>query len=197
MCLIVVSDRGFSDLPLSWIETAYAANPDGLGAMWTTGGRCRVRHEMPGSAAELAAVLATLPRDRTVALHLRRATAGAVDRDNLHPFPVALADGRTVWLMHNGTLPEHAGCARVSDTHRFVMHELQPSLASQSDWTAHLPSLRARMRASGSRMVLMDDAGRVARVESAASGVAGDGRWYSKVVDAPRVVMTSGTPLSA
>lgn len=185
MCLIVVSDRGFADLPDHWVERVHAENPDGFGAMWVDGCRVRVRHDAPANPAALRRLLRELPRDRQVAVHLRMRTAGEVSLDNTHPFPVRHRDG-TLWLMHNGTFAEHADCPREADTRRWIRNELEPMLASDDrPWTEFRDVVRDKASASGSRLVLMDDAARTLIVDSAASGRGGDGRWYSKRVNAP------------
>jgi hypothetical protein len=40
-------------------------------------------------------------------LHVRHATAGDIDMDNAHPFPVISTKKTDIWFMHNDTLPEY------------------------------------------------------------------------------------------
>lgn len=178
MCLIVVSDRGFADLPHEWLERTRAENPDGFGAMWTEDGRVRTLHDAPADTPTLRRLLRGLPDDRPVAVHLRMRTAGEICPENIHPFPVRHRDG-TLWLMHNGTFAEHAVCPREVDTRRWIREDLEPLLRDRA-WDRYADEIRARASRSGSRLVMLDDAGRMLVVASPVSGTAPDGRWYSK-----------------
>lgn len=82
---------------------------DGWGVAFHTEGGSRIfRDDQPASESALAAFLCREPiRATSVIAHIRKATLGAVQLSNCHPFQ-ANWSGRTWSFAHNGTLKDYA-----------------------------------------------------------------------------------------
>jgi hypothetical protein len=115
MCLIALSDSNFEELPDAFWAQASAANRHGFGVMYHDGADLRIRAHMHYDADLVLAELAAVPRGTQAAVHLRNATFGSVDDQNLHPQLLTFSEDAffALAVMHNGCMPSMG--AKVGD----------------------------------------------------------------------------------
>lgn len=102
MCVIVIKPRGKS-FPVSIMSECWAANPNGAGLMYASGGNLVIKKgfmklkQLKTAWRDLADSL----MDTDVIFHFRIATSGNVNAEMCHPFRVS----DELALAHNGILP--------------------------------------------------------------------------------------------
>jgi hypothetical protein len=122
MCYLgVLGRRNLMDLDT--LRNAFDHNSDGFGTMYAQGGKV-ITWKHKGPFEDFAAHWATLPDNRSVAVHFRFGTSGPSNADACHPFEVLNKerDGMDLWLMHNGVLDyrKFPGGKKNSDTMQYV-----------------------------------------------------------------------------
>lgn len=132
MCLIIKKEAGYS-IPANLILLGAEYNPHGWGFMTTSKDEAAKKvfsltglHETSkdeqveksnkmNSIAKLIRIAAKL-KNKTLYVHLRKCTAGSINKANLHPFKIGNSG---IYMMHNGTM-KLSGIGDDSDTYRFV-----------------------------------------------------------------------------
>lgn len=107
MCLIIIKQNNTDLIDNNILQNAAVRNPHGLGVLWLDTG------ELYKTLDSFEAVELLGDTQRPFIAHLRYATVGEINEDNLHPVNV---DGG--WLFTNGTLP--LGDEETSDTKVFA-----------------------------------------------------------------------------
>ena len=131
MCLIIVKPEA-DVISESMIRNAYEHNHNGFGMMWVEEGRVkRVK-----GLFDLTQILEQYRevQHKSVAMHFRYSTRGAISENNCHPFRVLNMEehGRDLYMMHNGTMT-NIGVIRAgwSDSREFVDRILRPKLLAE------------------------------------------------------------------
>lgn len=114
MCLAIVKTPG-SVVPMSVLQDGFASNADGAGIAVARRGRLLTDKGFFRWKDFQRAYDRMVGEDDTALIHFRLATAGRINWDNCHPFPV----GRRTAMIHNGVLPWRS-TTRKSDTACFV-----------------------------------------------------------------------------
>jgi hypothetical protein len=132
MCLILVRDPDVS-LDYNAIKRAVLNNPHGFGYVIPDRGKLEIRRFFNEKGTDPDDVYEVLDEymDKRIFLHLRYATAGNKDKNNVHPFPALQQrkHGMQAWLMHNGTLNEFSNHkSNMSDTFHFTETIVTPLL---------------------------------------------------------------------
>lgn len=132
MCLILVRDPNVQ-LDFEHIKHAALNNPHGWGYIIPDRGHLEIRRFFNAKGTDPEEVYNVLDEniDKRLFLHLRYATAGSRDKNNVHPFPVLQKrkHGMQAWLMHNGTLNDFSSHkSRMSDTYHFTEEVVRPLL---------------------------------------------------------------------
>jgi hypothetical protein len=176
MCLIVHQPEGLN-LSDELLMDIYQSNRDGLGIMYATGGKLRIKKFLPKSAEEFAAIYNATAAGRECLIHARMTTHGATDLENCHPYVVT---GR-VALMHNGVLSMgNSWDKEKSDTWHFVRNIVAPAIAHNPEllhdenWQKYMGAIIG----SSNRVAMMDNRGR-AVIINRATGVEFMGAWFS------------------
>ncbi len=131
MCVIIERPTGVT-FPDENFRACWGRNGDGWGIMFPDEGRVKVIRSMKND--EFLEVYHRLG-DRPMGIHFRLKTHGAVNHDNLHPFPILTKEdhGRDLWMMHNGTIdiaqPYSERKHDLSDTWHFAEY-IRPLLAA-------------------------------------------------------------------
>lgn len=136
MCLITYG-KVRDVLNFDRITNAWESNPDGAGIIYKSGGKIYAR-KMFSKFSLLHKALKELHHNQNVAVHLRLATHGAINKENCHPFPIPNG-----FMMHNGILLGlgKAGKAGYSDSKH--LSEILSQL-KQSDRIALLSTLQGK-----------------------------------------------------
>ena len=162
MCLIVYKPAG-KVVPEEILRSAVVRNHDGFGIMAYVDKRV-ITIKSPNSNFNYILKKWNEFKDYDAALHLRMATSGEVNLKNTHPFRLTLADGHSLWIMHNGIL---SGATvpitqkKNSDTFHLVsdflkfFYERDPSLVTH-DIFLHVLS---EFIGGGNKLVLLDENG--------------------------------------
>lgn len=175
MCLILVSLTG--QLPFSDEQLAVLLelNQDGAGFMYAFEGQLYLVKSRHPDVPWIRAQFARVPGPRLTVLHLRQATSGPLDEENVQPISVWHDPGYQLALAHNGTLPKYTGDERRSDSSLFASRTVRPwrekrGLAwarpqALAELASHLPAVN--------RVVLLDSQGTWAILSEA------EGFWYA------------------
>lgn len=184
MCLIIAGKSNQIRNTLlstpNLIDDIYTANSDGIGAMYTTSkGKLRTPKLIPANVQQFAGFIRQLPNDeRSIAIHARFKTHGAVDLENCHPYPVI--EGR-IAMMHNGVLSQgNKADATKSDTWHYIKDVVRPQLAYAPKLFL-LPSWVGLVEediTSSNRFVFMDNDGQMV-IANRDTGIEHDGMWFS------------------
>ena len=110
MCLITILPPSV-ELSLAQVTDVMSKNPDGVGIMFSQDGHLYTGRTMMRNPRKVHRWLADNPSNVERVVHFRKATAGATNRANLHPFEIHGRFG----LMHNGTLPYSLAPTWVND----------------------------------------------------------------------------------
>jgi len=133
MCLIIVKKKGIEMPTKEFLKDVWEVNPHGAGIMWRNG-KTRQVSFVKGLMKEedMFDVLNRLDFnvDDEVAIHLRWATSGKIDKVTCHPFIssknkklrslVSLAKTNKTLFMHNGIIDDLNDKKTISDTQRFA-----------------------------------------------------------------------------
>ena len=189
MCLAVYKPKGttLSDIEL---RAGWAANPDGAGMMWASGGELFVKKGYMKLKVFIAAFRryeALYPSSDFV-LHFRFCTHGTKGAHNTHPFRI-----RDLGYVHNGILSGYNDPVK-SDTALFaerILAELPSGFLGQPGIVKLLGSVA---KESGSKFVFLDNFGKVTILNEEA-GEWVNGVWYS--VKSPLSIMDATYDLYA
>lgn len=103
MCLMVMSEKGFDNLTDEMLNDIFAYNPDGFGFAFYSHERSKlVTYKGLFKNKEIKALIRSMPSDRPVYLHWRKATSGQVNYETCHPYHV----NDDLIMFHNGVLSE-------------------------------------------------------------------------------------------
>lgn len=156
------------------IDDVYQSNADGFGFMYHTKTGVKVVKRLPRNADDVRKMFAALPNDdRMVAGHARMRTHGDINKEQVHPYPIAPG----AWLMHNGILSTgNKADTSKSDTWHFAKEYLSTLSAD----TLHNPQFLTMLGGfiDNNRFVIMTDDGRMSWV-NAHQGVQHDGIQFS------------------
>jgi len=174
MCAIIETPAGVV-MESEKLEAACDTNDDGYGVMYINPGTQELIAEQflfptgKEQAEHLIKKMAELENIHAV-FHLRFGTHGTRSLENTHPFRVTSKEecGRDIWLMHNGTISitsDDPADKDKSDTRIFCEYILRPVLlAAPGLITSHALNQLVQEYCSGSRLLLMDDLGNIARI---------------------------------
>ena len=182
MCLIITGQSSKVRSTLlntkGMLSEVFAANPDGIGVMYSTAKGLKVVKTLPKNINDANAFIKKLPTDdREIAIHFRWTTHGDTDLLNCHPYDVVTG---YVAMMHNGVL--HTGNAAdktKSDTWHFINDYLKeavhdsPNLVHTKGFLTMLADF-----IGDNRFVFMDGEGRMSHVNYD-QGIEHDGLWFS------------------
>jgi predicted glutamine amidotransferase len=178
MCVIIIKEAGQPLPPRKTLQDAWRVNPDGAGYMYPLDGEVVIRkgfmsfEQLYSSLRQTFAQygLDTVP----VVIHFRIATHGSVNRANTHPFPVCsdpvrLSARKTyahIGLAHNGTIDGFGDRALgQSDTMDFTKAVVWPLKRLSGVDMLTRPEIRPILNAAaGSKLALLDGAGRLVTV---------------------------------
>ena len=177
MCVIVYKPEGVGMPSMETLADCWAANPDGAGFMFPEDGKVSIRKGFMRWTEFANALSETMEgrklSDAPAAFHFRIATHGKVKPGCCHPFPVkadysAMRKTETradVGFMHNGVLRGLATSGSVSDSMAFAKNVLRPLKSLCGDFVCDkdVAGIVGNV-AQGSRFLLMDGAGNVAKV---------------------------------
>jgi hypothetical protein len=129
MCVIirVPAQKVF---PFEALSNAMQNNPHGVGIVYSDKNNIRVeRHLLEKVDPDFVMKLLEKEAEGDRFLHLRNRTRGAIDKDNLHPFPVINDNKNAVYMMHNGTFHDVGTIQHdESDSKVFARNILAPIL---------------------------------------------------------------------
>jgi predicted glutamine amidotransferase len=169
MCCIIDKPAG-STLPLLDLRAVANRNDDGFGVMWIDPktGEFKQHRQLFERFKEADTVTDWFTKLKNVhaVYHLRWCTHGGVTEENVHPFRVLnkAEHGRDLWFMHNGVFSSVKPASGESDTRAFNELYLKPVLKHSPDLIFEESFLEMLEGiTTGSRLLFMDDLGRVAR----------------------------------
>ena len=128
MCLILDAQPNVY-LDPTWLAYARDDNPHGWGVVASHAGKIRVTRGFSLHGLLRAVERAGEQSHRTI--HLRWATHGEVNLENVHPIRVDVRNGRdrgVYWLVHNGIVQVPTGEGR-SDTWHYARSRVAPTIA--------------------------------------------------------------------
>jgi hypothetical protein len=176
MCLLVHQPANVT-LSDQFLQGVFSLNRDGLGVMYSQGGRLVVSKSLPQSAAEFIAFIREHADGRESIWHARMRTHGDINLDNCHPYSVT----DDVALAHNGILSAgNAADPARSDTWHFVERVIrpavlvEPSIVEDPKWQAYIGQLIG----SSNKFGLFTSSG-AAVIINRASGLTHEGAWLS------------------
>ena len=170
MCLIALSDTRFEELSEAFWQQACAYNRHGFGLMYHDGDGLQIRGHLAYDHDTVRAESAAVPGGVKAAIHLRNATFGSREEENLHPQVLTFSEGAFLALavMHNGCLPSmHANRnAGPSDTSLLVHGWLRQQLqANPAKWCGgEVQRQLANIVGPNNRLVLLDSEGNWRRI---------------------------------
>ncbi|MGA1376564.1 MAG: hypothetical protein ACO32H_08290 [Steroidobacteraceae bacterium] len=176
MCLLVhqPASTRFSD---EFLVDVYSANRDGLGVMFSEGGKLHVHKVLPKTSREFVDFYRAHAEGRECVWHARMMTHGDINFDNCHPYRVT----DRVYLAHNGILSTGNDWDKSrSDTWHFIRNVIGPvieareSLLLDNEWLSFVGDLIG----SGNMFGMMSADGTVAIINRK-SGVTYAGAWLS------------------
>ena len=172
MCVIIVNKKETEPLSQGLLKLAWSANPHGGGLMYSVNNRLRVVKTMNLSPFIDAYYKAKMEADSDIALHLRIATSGNIDRNNCHPFVY-----ENMGLMHNGILPIKVPVdSPINDTQLFVRKYMNSKLTTDVNILKRV----GHMIGKYNKFVIMDNNGLV-RIVNKSSGFQVEGDWFSNL----------------
>lgn len=185
MCLIALSTKNRSNIPLINLSRAHSRNGDGWGVMWAEKGVLHLEKDVTGYN-DFYNAWNKIPLGAVCAAHFRHGTSGPNNKDMAHPFPV-LVDANdhskvTLALMHNGVLQSHKPDYQKgwSDT-AVLVGELgdilckNPKLIEQKSWRKKLGEVIQK----GNKLLFMRNDGRTWIVNAESGVFEKGGIWYS------------------
>lgn len=119
MCIAIVNKAG-QRMPDDWLRNSFSYNPDGAGFAYIKDGKVLISKGYMDEHKFLVAydgLWELYGRDNPMLIHCRIATAGLVNKNNCHPFPIkggALIHNGHLWSVPNGFN------AKKSDTREFA-----------------------------------------------------------------------------
>jgi len=176
MCLLVhqPASTRFSD---EFLVDVYSANRDGLGVMFSEGGKLHVYKVLPKTSREFVDFYRAYAEGRECVWHARMMTHGDINLDNCHPYRVT----DRVHLAHNGILATgNDWDTSRSDTWHFIRNIIGPAVESREslllddEWLSFIGDLIG----GGNKLGLMSADGVVAIINRQ-SGVTYSGAWLS------------------
>lgn len=140
--------------------------------MYSANNRLRIIKHMKLEPFIDAYYKAKMEAESDIALHLRIATSGHIDRANCHPFVYG-----NMGLMHNGILPiKVPPNSPINDTQLFVKHFMGSKLSTDVTLLKRV----ANMIGKYNKFVIMDNNGLV-RIVNKSSGFSIEGDWFSNL----------------
>ena len=112
---------GRHEVPIKHLRNGFDNHSDGAGIAWACNGLIHLKKGM-FKVEEVIEVYERV-KEYHCLIHFRKATHGAVDSTNCHPF---LFNNNKLALVHNGMLPIKCSIEGLSDTAHFVKLVLEP-----------------------------------------------------------------------
>jgi predicted glutamine amidotransferase len=174
MCAIIETPAGVI-MEAEKLEAACDTNDDGYGVMYVdpeTGILVAEQFLFATGAEQAKHLIEKMAQLENVhaVFHVRYGTHGTRSLENTHPFKVVSKEecGRDIWLMHNGVInitSDDPADKDKSDTRIFAEYILRPMLlAAPGLMMLHAFNQLVQEYCTGSRLLLMNDLGQVARV---------------------------------
>lgn len=172
MCIIAIKPAGKEMFPEEIIENMFWHNSDGAGLMYPESGAVHIRKGFMDLKSFKKAI-AAIPdaKNKTVVLHCRIATAGGVNKQMCHPFPLSDKDERLcatevmspVGIAHNGVLSNKPRKG-FSDTADYIKYQLYPHTQMVKNWrTNKMMHDLIGYETEGSKLAILLNNGQVIR----------------------------------
>lgn len=159
MCIIIWKPAD-KEVPRWRLDASMQQNDDGWGLMWHEGGRV---HTVKSTVMADFWKHYDRVKHRSVAIHFRWRTHGAINNDQAHPYQILDydQDGMDLWLMHNGVIPIETPDPTKSDTWTWIHTYVRPLLKSDLG-LYHDDEFWKFVGAdvAGSRLMFLDDEGK-------------------------------------
>lgn len=184
MCIMVYAPQG-ARFPLADVPAFFRSNKDGIGAAFGDGRKVRIFRAMVKNAEEATAFCKDVigkAKGRSLIVHFRFATHGAINLDNVHPFRLCGSA-----LFHNGVLDIDTETGEV-DTAVYCARYLAPIIGNRSAVDALAGPLGEVIGShidTSNKFAVIDKRGKVAIVNEA-SGAWYNGVWLSNMNWKPR-----------
>lgn len=176
MCIIAIKEKGKKMPSKEKIETMWINNPDGAGFMYTANDSVYIEKgfmtldSLQWALQDLEERIDTT--ETPIVLHFRITTAGGTSPQNTHPFPVTnklpvlqrIVGKAPLAIAHNGVINIKPAGKDVSDTMEYVMSQLAPLRMLRKDFYMTDSGRELVYNAIRSKMVFLDDKGRIATV---------------------------------
>lgn len=195
MCIAIASPIGTEIPSESYLKNSWHSNPDGAGIAFNIEGKVKIIKGLMSWEA-FKTTLKSLDekydlKNRGVLIHFRIATAGGINKDATHPFPVS-SDYNIMKkpeqfckyaLIHNGIISnlscvdgDISAYTHVSDTMSFNAHIIS-SLASNKNWMDNDKNMEIIYSLAKSKFAFIDSDGSVKMTSGFTKDE--DGNYYS------------------
>ena len=176
MCIIAIKPAGIKMPAETTIENCWYNNPNGAGIMYAAGGTVHIQKGFM-TLKEFKATLKQLEKtidvvNTPMVLHFRITTHGETSPGNTHPFPVTeklpllqmTKFKAPLAIAHNGIIDIKPSKKDISDTMEYVINQLAPLYQLKKDFYRQDAGKKLIYNAIRSKMVFLDDAGRIETV---------------------------------